>query len=133
MPKASFLTLLRRALSHYERGDLLPGPALERALLRLYAAHARAEERYRLVGSLLGLLTRIAPALELAGDAELADALATCIMLRGTVPDRLLLVPGDAYRLHYQAALFQPGHDGTGEPAHVGIRLHNHERAFLHY
>ena len=85
-----FLALLRRALGHYGLGDLDPSEALERALLRLYAAHARTEERYRLVGDLLRFVTRIATAgVDLSDDAEFADALGTCIALRGDVPDAL--------------------------------------------
>ena len=85
-----FLDLLRRALAHYGVGDLDPGEALERALLRLYASHARAEPRYRSVELLLRYVTRLAMAgADLAADRELAGALGSCIVLRGTVPDSL--------------------------------------------
>ena len=85
-----FLALLRRVLAHYDLANLPPGDALERALLRLYAAHGRAAERHRLAEGLLHYVTRLAAAgLDLAGDAELAAALSACIVLRGTVPDRL--------------------------------------------
>src|SRR5215469_168856 len=62
-----------------------------------------------------------------------ADRLQPLLRAGVVVPDRLLLVPGDAYRLQHQAALFQLGHDDAGEPTGVGIRLHYHECAFLHY
>ncbi len=85
-----FLALLRRALAHYDREDLEPGEALERAVLRLYAAHARAAERCRLIDDLLRFITRLAAAgVDLSDDAELAGALGTCIALRGAVPDAL--------------------------------------------
>jgi acetyl-CoA carboxylase carboxyltransferase component len=85
-----FLSLLRRALAHYELGDLTPGEALERALLRLYAAHARSEARWRLAAGLLRYVTRVAAAgIDLSDDADLSTALGTCIVLRGTVPDGL--------------------------------------------
>jgi acetyl/propionyl-CoA carboxylase alpha subunit/acetyl-CoA carboxylase carboxyltransferase component len=85
-----FLGLLRRALGHYGHADLDPGEALERALLRLFAAQARRSERYRLVSDLLRFVTRLAVAgVDLSDDTELADALGTCIALRGTVPDAL--------------------------------------------
>jgi acetyl/propionyl-CoA carboxylase alpha subunit/acetyl-CoA carboxylase carboxyltransferase component len=85
----SFLALLRRAMAHYGLGDLPPGDAQERALLRLFAAQRRAEKRYRVSANLLALLARLAPVVDLAGDSELAVALGTCIRLRGTVPDEL--------------------------------------------
>jgi pyruvate/2-oxoglutarate dehydrogenase complex dihydrolipoamide acyltransferase (E2) component len=85
-----FLGLLRRALDHYGCADLDPGEALERALLRLFAAQARSSERYRLVGDLLRFVTGLAAAgVDLSDDAALAGALGTCIALRGTVPDAL--------------------------------------------
>jgi acetyl/propionyl-CoA carboxylase alpha subunit/acetyl-CoA carboxylase carboxyltransferase component len=85
-----FLALLRRAMAHYGCGALDPSDALERALLRLFAAHARAEERYRLVGDLLRFVTRlVAAGADVSDDAEFAAALATCIALRGVVADGL--------------------------------------------
>jgi len=85
-----FLALLRRGLAHYGLGDLPPGEALERALLRLYGAHARAEQRYRLIDGLLRHVTRLAAAgVDLSTDPDLAAALAACVLLRGTVPDAL--------------------------------------------
>lgn len=84
------LMLLRRALAHYDAGDLAPGLALERALLRIHAAKARAAERYRLTGGLLRHLTQLARAgVDFSGKTDLGKALDACVAMRGTVPDSL--------------------------------------------
>src|SRR5262249_5206904 len=85
-----FLALLHRVMAHYGLADLPPGQPLERGLLRVYAAHGRAAEGRRLAEAVLRSITRVSVAgLDLAGDAELAGALSTCIALRGTVPPRV--------------------------------------------
>ena len=92
-----FVALLRRALAHYGCGDLAPGEALDRALLRLFAAQARRDERHRVVAALLRWLTRLAAAgVGLEDDAELATALGACLALRGQVPDGLADAAADA-------------------------------------
>jgi acetyl-CoA carboxylase carboxyltransferase component len=86
----AFLTALRRGLAHYRLGELTPGAALERALLRLYAAQARRDERHRLAAALLRYVTRLAAAgVDCTADEALLATLGTCIALRGTVPDAL--------------------------------------------
>ena len=87
---ADFLRLLRRGLTHYKVDGLQPCEHLQRALLRIYAARKQRADRYRVVEALLRHLGRLAQAgLEMASDTALADALTTCIVLRGEVPDAL--------------------------------------------
>jgi acetyl/propionyl-CoA carboxylase alpha subunit/acetyl-CoA carboxylase carboxyltransferase component len=99
-----FLDLLQRALGHYGIAGLEAGDALERALLRLYAAQAMREPRHRLVTTVLRHLTRIAEAgVELSDDQGLADALGTCMALRGQVPEALADAAADARYAIFEA------------------------------
>lgn len=93
----AFAAQLRRALAHYGIATLAPSDALDRALLRLYAAQARRDDRYRVVTALLRFVTRLGAAgVDLRGDGELGAALGTCIALRGQVPDALADAAADA-------------------------------------
>jgi acetyl/propionyl-CoA carboxylase alpha subunit/acetyl-CoA carboxylase carboxyltransferase component len=92
-----FAALLRRALGHYGCGDLTPGDALDRALLRLFAAQARRDDRQRVVAAALRWLTRLAAAgASFDDDRELAAALGACLTLRGQVTDGLADAAADA-------------------------------------
>jgi acetyl/propionyl-CoA carboxylase alpha subunit/acetyl-CoA carboxylase carboxyltransferase component len=83
----SFLDDLRRALSHYDINTLAPTPALQRAMLRLYATRTTKSLRDRLVTGLLGLLIRLSEEGETFNRyPELRDALDRLRVLRGTVP-----------------------------------------------
>jgi len=130
---ADFRALLENALAHYDQNTLERGPALDRALLRLYAAHARRAVRHRLVESILRLLGRLARAgVELADDSDLARALGICVELRGAAPDSLSDAAAEArytiferprieQRTAAAAALVErtlaelPGSDGDGD------------------
>jgi multidrug efflux pump subunit AcrA (membrane-fusion protein) len=82
-----FLAGLRRALAHYDIDSLAPDPALQRALLRLYATRTTKELRDSLVTALLGLLIRLAEegAAAFARYTELQTALDRLALLRETV------------------------------------------------
>ncbi len=85
-----FRARLRKALAHYGVRSLAPSEELQRALLRIYAARKQSTHRYRIVEAVLRHLGRLAQAgLAIDDDAELADALGTCIVLRGDVPGAL--------------------------------------------
>ncbi len=101
---APFLDLLQRALRHYGIDGLGSADALERALLRLYAAQAMREPRHRLVTTVLRHLTRIAAAgVDLSDEQDLADALGTCMALRGQVPEALADAAADARYAIFEA------------------------------
>lgn len=85
-----FRELLERALRHYRIEDLTPSESLQRALFRLFAARRRRTERHRMIEAILRHLGRLLQAgAVIEGDANLATALGTCVVLRGEVPDTL--------------------------------------------
>jgi len=85
-----FLALLRRALAHYGVADLTHDDALERALLRLFAAQQSRATRRRLLRGLLDALVKAARAgVVLGGDAALETALARIAAMRDVVGDEL--------------------------------------------
>ncbi|MEO8606165.1 MAG: biotin carboxylase N-terminal domain-containing protein, partial [bacterium] len=59
---APFVALLRAALTPYGCGELALGEELDRALLRLFTAQARRDERHRVTTALLRWLARLAAA-----------------------------------------------------------------------
>ncbi len=81
-----FLDLVRAALAHYGVAGLEPGDALERAVLRLFAAQLRPELRDRLSLAMLRRLTELVRAgLDLGDDRRLDAALEQIATTRGLV------------------------------------------------
>src|SRR5262249_40805108 len=71
---AGFLDLLRAALAHYDITELSHGDALERAMLRLFAAQQSPDPRRRLVIAMLRRLAALARAgVRLESDRALAS------------------------------------------------------------
>jgi len=82
-----FLSLVSRALVHYNVRSLEHSDTLERAVLRLYATRTTANRRSRVIVALLHLLIGLAERGEtFARRPELAVALDALSLLRGTVP-----------------------------------------------
>ncbi len=85
-----FLTILRRALTHYGVSNLGFSEALERAMLRIVASQLSTELRQQLV---LQILHRVHALVEsgvhLGDDKRLADSLACISGLRGLLHDAL--------------------------------------------
>ncbi|MBI4516260.1 MAG: biotin/lipoyl-binding protein [Deltaproteobacteria bacterium] len=85
-----FLAQLRTALRHYGVSSLRPSDALERAVLRLFAAQRAPELRHRLVLGVVRRVMSLARAgISLRQDGKLAKALARIARLRELVPDAL--------------------------------------------
>ncbi|HUI24459.1 MAG TPA: biotin carboxylase N-terminal domain-containing protein, partial [Candidatus Kryptonia bacterium] len=85
-----FLAMVEKALRHYGVPDLTPTPALERAVLRLFASQRAPELRHRLV---LGMVRRIAALAHVGLQPREASALFRTLSriarLRELVPDAL--------------------------------------------
>ncbi len=86
----AFVLDLERALAHYGTTSLAPGPSLERALLRIFAARRTGVLRHELARAAIRQLeSRASAGLGLRHDRGLAAALDRIATLRGTVPDAL--------------------------------------------
>jgi acetyl/propionyl-CoA carboxylase alpha subunit/acetyl-CoA carboxylase carboxyltransferase component len=104
----AFLVLLRRALGHYGIASLAHDPALERALMRLFATQQEPERRQLLVRAILRCLVGLArTGVPLAAEPALADALGRVAGMRALVADAL----ADA-AIEAREEIFQPGEPG---------------------
>jgi len=84
----AFIAKLKSALGHYGISDLDYSDLLEIAVLRMFAAQATPEIRFRLAGAVLQRLLQLVDAgLDFRGDAALEGALTRIASLRGQVPD----------------------------------------------
>ncbi|HVZ34339.1 MAG TPA: biotin/lipoyl-containing protein, partial [Polyangiaceae bacterium] len=84
----SFLGKLKAALRHYGVSSLEHSDLLEIAVLRMFAADAEPELRFRLAGAVLQRLLQLVDAgLDFRGDGRLEAALTQIAALRGQVPD----------------------------------------------
>ncbi|HTM43822.1 MAG TPA: biotin carboxylase N-terminal domain-containing protein [Polyangiaceae bacterium] len=107
----AFLGEVRRALAHYEynHSGLEYSPALERAVLRLFASQLNSELRSRLILAVLRRISALSEAnLPLSHDEELRQTLVRIASLRGHVSDQLADAVIDAsYRIFERPELAQ--------------------------
>lgn len=99
-----FLDVLKRALSHYDDVvGLEYGGALERALVRMFAAQLERELRTRLIQAILRRVIALsAVGVELERDERLRAALSAIAAMRGQVPNVLADLAIEATYLIYQ-------------------------------
>ncbi|MEY4545229.1 MAG: hypothetical protein RL685_1424 [Pseudomonadota bacterium] len=84
----TFVAKLKAALVHYGINDLDYTDLLEIAVLRMFAAQATPELRFRLAGAVLQrVLALVDAGLDFRGDEKLEAALTRIASLRGQVPD----------------------------------------------
>jgi acetyl/propionyl-CoA carboxylase alpha subunit/acetyl-CoA carboxylase carboxyltransferase component len=115
-----FLEMLRKALAEYDLRSLAPCPALERALLRLWATRTTLPLRTRLMAALLELLIRLGERGErFARHPELHAALDRLALLRGTVEPTVADLAAQA-----RFRLFERGDGAPAAPVReVDVRL----------
>jgi acetyl/propionyl-CoA carboxylase alpha subunit/acetyl-CoA carboxylase carboxyltransferase component len=84
----TFLAKIEAALTHYGISELEYSDLLEIAILRMFAAQATPELRFRLAGAVLQrVLSLVDLGLDFRGEAGLEAALTRIASLRGQVPD----------------------------------------------
>ncbi len=85
-----FLDVLKLAVAHYDGVVALNySPAMERAVVRMFASQLEPEHRFSLIRAIVRRVVALSRRVDLSGDSELKATLQGLISLRGHVPHSL--------------------------------------------
>ncbi len=104
-----FIDVLRRAVVHYDEvPELSYTPALERAIVRMFASQLNPDLRWRLARAVLRRVVALAESgIELHEDQVLREALERIVGMRGHVPNALADSAAEAVYLIFQRPLLE--------------------------
>ncbi len=104
-----FVDVLRRAVVHYDEvPELEYTPALERAIVRMFASQLNPQLRWRLAHAVLRrVVALVESGIELDQDAQLRETLDRIVAMRGHVPNALADLAVEAVYLIYQRPMLE--------------------------